>query len=30
MKDGPGISKRVSQIPKSAIHEMTRLSPLEI
>ncbi|MEJ2703621.1 MAG: pyridoxal phosphate-dependent aminotransferase [Sedimentisphaerales bacterium] len=26
MKDGPGISKRVSQIPKSAIHEMTRLS----
>jgi aminotransferase len=26
MKDGPRISKRVSQIAKSAIHEMTRLS----
>jgi len=26
MKDGIRISKRVSQIPKSAIHEMTRLS----
>ena len=26
MKEGPRISKRVSQVPKSAIHEMTRLS----